>query len=188
MAKKKKTSKKRAAAGGDGSGITTPVKTKKKASKKKAAKKPDGTCFVMMPFREPFDLCYRTIFIPAIRGANLEPKLASDLFRPSPIVADIWQMVQDARVLLAELTTKNANVFYELGLAHAIGKPVVLVSETMADVPFDLQPLRVLTYDKNDPTWGPKLSEKIQRAGRLRDEFRRDVCVEGRGAGIGVPQ
>jgi len=42
-------------------------------------------------------------------------------------VADLWQMIQNATVLLAELTTKNANVFYELGLAHAIGKPVILV-------------------------------------------------------------
>lgn len=149
---------------------TAKKSTKKKIGTKKATKKPvikpetHGTCFVMMPFKEPFGLYYDTIFKPAIIQAKLDPKLANDLFRPSPIVSDLWQMIQEAKVLLAELTTKNANVFYELGLAHAIGKPVILVSETMDDVPFDLQQLRVLLYDKNDPTWGDKLSKGITNA------------------------
>lgn len=174
MAKKKKaakaTKKKKAAKESrSGSGITAVKETKtkpakKKAAKRKAAKKPIGTCFVMMPFKEPFDMYYQSIFRPAIKAADLDPVLASDLFRPSAIVADLWQMVQDSKVLLAELTTKNANVFYELGLAHAIGKPVVLVSETMDDVPFDLQQLRVLLYDKDDPAWGDKLAKGIKTA------------------------
>jgi len=70
-------------------------------------------------------------------------------------------MIQDARVLVADLTEKNANVFYELGLAHALGKPVVLISDNLADVPFDLQPLRVIIYDKNDPSWGTTLKTSI---------------------------
>ncbi|MFI5386980.1 MAG: hypothetical protein ACHQ50_12770 [Fimbriimonadales bacterium] len=70
-------------------------------------------------------------------------------------------MIQDAKVLVAELTEKNANVFYELGLAHAIGKPVVLVADNIGDVPFDLQPLRVIVYDKNDPAWGTQLRANI---------------------------
>src|SRR5207302_8589290 len=71
------------------------------------------------------------------------------------------QMIQSAKVLVAELTGKNANVFYELGLAHALGKPVILVSETIDDVPFDLQPLRVILYDKSDPAWGVKLKDEL---------------------------
>lgn len=119
------------------------------------------TCFITIPFTSPFDLYYETIYKPAIKAADLVPVRADDLFRPSVIVADFWKMIQDAAVLLAELTTKNANVFYELGLSHAIGKPVVLISETMADVPFDLQQLRVILYDKDDPAWGHKLGNEI---------------------------
>lgn len=118
----------------------------------------------MMPFQEPFSLYYESIYKPAIGDANLRPVRADDLFRPSAIVADLWTMIQDAEVLLAELTTKNANVFYELGLAHALGKPVVLVSETMGDVPFDLQQLRVLLYDKDDPSWGDKIKVGVTSA------------------------
>ena len=115
----------------------------------------------MMPFKEPFDMYYTAIFKPAIEEAGLKPVRADDLFRLSVIVSDIWQMIRGAGVLLAELTTKNANVFYELGLAHALGKPVVLVSENMSDVPFDLQQLRVLLYDKDNPSWGDSFTLEI---------------------------
>jgi hypothetical protein len=120
-----------------------------------------GTCLVLMPFKEPFDTYFLSIIKPAVHAARLDVLRGDSLFRPSPIMADIWQMIQDSKVLVADLTEKNANVFYELGLAHAIGKPVVLISDNLADVPFDLQSLRVIIYDKNDPAWGTELKSKI---------------------------
>jgi hypothetical protein len=63
---------------------------------------------------------------------------------------------------------RNPNVFYELGLAHALKKPVVLISSHEKDVPFDVRHIRVIYYDKDDPFWGQKLiakvSENIQSA------------------------
>jgi hypothetical protein len=140
-----------------------PSKSDKKvvAAKKKKQGTPAGTCFVLMPFKEPFDTYYSAIIEPAILTVHLDPLRGDSLFRPSPIMADVWQMIQDAKVLVAELTERNANVFYELGLAHAIGKPVILISETIADVPFDLQPLRVLLYNKSDPAWGVALKTNL---------------------------
>ena len=73
----------------------------------------------------------------------------------------VWQGINAAKVLVAELTTRNPNVFYELGLAHAMKKPVVLVSAREEDVPFDLQHIRVIYYDMSDPFWGNKLIEKV---------------------------
>ena len=72
-----------------------------------------------------------------------------------------WSGINSARVLVAELTSRNPNVFYELGLAHALRKPVVLVSSSEEDVPFDLQHIRVIYYDMSDPFWGAKLVEKV---------------------------
>lgn len=144
--------------------------TKKKVAAAKKSRKPvqkkeqRDQCFVMMPFTDPFNLYYEQLYMSAITEAGLMPVRADDLFRPGIIVSDLWNAIQKAKVLLAELTTKNANVFYELGLAHAIGKPVVLLSETMTDVPFDLQQLRVLMYKKDDPAWGEKLSADITAA------------------------
>lgn len=139
-------------------------KTKKPTKRKRVAKKPQGTCFVLTPFREPFNGYYATIIEPAITSAKLEPKRGDSIFRPSPIMADVWQMIREAKVLIGVLTGKNPNVFYELGLAHAIGKPVILVSETLDDVPFDLQALRILLYNKDDPNWGLKLRKSIMAA------------------------
>ncbi len=114
-----------------------------------------------MPFREPFDRYFERIVAPTIRSAGLEPKRGDSLFRSSPVMDDVWQMIREAEIIVAELTTQNANVFYELGLAHAASKPVILLSETMDDVPFDLRSLRVITYDKHDPDWGEVLRRKL---------------------------
>ena len=73
----------------------------------------------------------------------------------------IWKGINSAKVLVAELTTRNPNVFYELGLAHALNKPVVLISRNEGDVPFDLQHIRVIYYDVEDPFWGKKLLDKV---------------------------
>lgn len=161
---KKKAVKKMAKKTGKRAGPVPAVSEKRKKKTKTTRKKSKGTCFVMMPFKPPFDLYYESIIEPAVRAAFLDPRRADSLFRPSPIVGDIWKMVQGAKVLLADVTTKNPNVFYELGLAHAVGKAVVLVSETIEDVPFDLQQLRVILYEKSDPAWGDKLKRDIVSA------------------------
>jgi hypothetical protein len=104
------------------------------------------------------------IYAPAIEAGGLLPKRADDLYRPGTIINDIWKFTQDAKIVLADLTHKNPNVFYELGLAHALAKPAILITEIIEDVPFDLRSLRVLQYDKNRPDWGEKLKNDITNA------------------------
>jgi hypothetical protein len=123
-----------------------------------------GICFVIMPFGGWLDEYYRLVFCPAIKSAGLEPYRSDDLFRSSSIVNDIWSYTKSATLLLADLSQKNANVFYELGLAHALAKPVILVGESMDDIPFDLRGLRIIIYEKNDPNWGKILKDKIKAA------------------------
>ena len=143
----------------------------KKAAKKSSHKakqsndtRSKGTCFTIMPFGTWFDYYYETIYVPAIKSTNLVPRRADDLYRPSAIVQDIWDLTQQAKVLLADLSGKNPNVFYELGLAHALTKPAILITESIDDVPFDLRSLRVIVYDKNEPNWGEVLKQKIETA------------------------
>lgn len=144
----------------------TPAKKKSgRKPKAKAAppetKEPKDICFTIMPFRGWFDRYYEEIFYPAIIAAGLQPHRADDLFRPSTIVGDIWDYTKRAKVILADLTGKNPNVFYELGLAHALSKPAVIVVETIDDIPFDLKGLRIIEYDKNCPSWDKILEVKI---------------------------
>lgn len=120
------------------------------------------TCFVMQPFAAPLGDYYATIYEPAIEKAGLKSVRADDeIFGTGKIIDQIWSGINSARVLVAELTMRNANVFYELGLAHALRKPVILVSSNKEDVPFDIGHVRVIYYDVNDPFWGTRLIEKI---------------------------
>ena len=120
------------------------------------------SCFVMMPFQNPHGGYYSSIYKPAIEKAGLNPIRAdNEIFGAGRIMDQIWSGINAAKILVAELTTKNPNVFYELGLAHALEKPVVLVSSNEDDVPFDLHHIRVIYYDVNDPFWGQKLMDKV---------------------------
>jgi hypothetical protein len=94
--------------------------------------------------------------VPAIKEAGLEPVRADELFSTGSVIEQIWEQISRAKVLLADLTGKNANVFYELGLSHAANKPVVFTTGQLEDVPFDLRHLRVAVYDVRDPAWGDK--------------------------------
>jgi hypothetical protein len=122
------------------------------------------TCFVISPFGEPFDTYFASIIRPAIERSGLYAVRGDSLYRPTTIVDDIWTGIKEAKLLIAELTNRNPNVFYELGLAHAISKPVVLISQSIEDVPFDLRGIRVILYDKDHPKWGDVLMVNIERA------------------------
>jgi len=120
------------------------------------------SCFVMMPFADPIGGYYKAIYEPAISKAGLKAVRADDeIFATGKIIDQVWSGINSAKVLVAELTGRNPNVFYELGLAHALDKPVVLVSSNQEDVPFDLQHIRVIYYDMRDPFWGEKLVAKV---------------------------
>jgi len=103
-------------------------------AKKETKIKEKPNCFIIMPFGGWFDKYYSEIYTPAIEDAGFEAKRADDLYRPGNIVNDIWNYTKDANVILADLTNKNPNVFYELGLAHAITKPAILITASMDDV------------------------------------------------------
>ncbi|MDB6059498.1 MAG: hypothetical protein JWO95_3342, partial [Verrucomicrobiales bacterium] len=119
------------------------------------------TCFVMMPFGHWFDRYYQEIYVPAIKEAGLEPVRADELFTTGSVVEQIWEQISKSKVLLADLTDRNANVFYELGLAHAAKKPVIFTAAKTDDVPFDLRHLRVIIYDVREPNWAAKLMRHI---------------------------
>lgn len=120
------------------------------------------SCFVLMPFAIPLGNHYSLIYEPAIQKAGLKAVRAdADIFATGKIMDQVWTGINAATVLVAELTSRNPNVFYELGIAHALKKPVVLISSNEDDVPFDVRHIRVIYYDVNDPFWGEKLMSKV---------------------------
>jgi hypothetical protein len=143
-----------------------PAEDEAAASERRILKQPQvraylETCFVMMPFGNWFDRYYQDIYIPAIREAGFEPVRADELFSSGSVVEQIWEQINKARLLLADLTDRNANVFYELGLAHAAKKPVIFTAPKVEDVPFDLRHLRVIIYDIREPEWAADLRKGV---------------------------
>jgi hypothetical protein len=120
--------------------------------------------FVLMPFHAPVNSYYLTIFKPALEVSGYSVTRADDLFVPRPIMLDIQASILESDLVLCEMSGRNPNVFYELGLAHAIGKPAILVSCNEQDIPFDLRYIRAILYDCMQAGWEEKLQEDIKAA------------------------
>jgi len=106
-------------------------------------------CFILMPFGEPFDILYREIIKPAVIDSGLKPVRADEIYSPGSIMEQIRSAIQQSRACIADLTGRNPNVLYELGIAQTLGKPTVMLAQDLQDVPFDLKQYRIISYDKN---------------------------------------
>ncbi|MDP9051026.1 MAG: SIR2 family protein [Acidobacteriota bacterium] len=105
-------------------------------------------CFVMMPFKGRFDEIYRNLVAPVVVRQGLSPMRADEMAGPGFIVEQIRVAIQQARLCIADVTGNNANVLYEIGLAQAMKKPLILLAERESTVPFDVAQERVIFYDE----------------------------------------
>jgi hypothetical protein len=122
-----------------------------------------NTCFVVMPFHALYEAEYDRVIRPAIQALGLTCVRGDEIYGHQAIIHDIWQSIRRARLVVAELSERNPNVMYEIGLAHALGKPIVLLTRNEDDVPFDLKALRYLYYDINNPDWGENLRSELSK-------------------------
>ncbi len=115
--------------------------------------------FVIMPFSEPFDTLYRNVILPVSSNAGFDVVRIDEITGPGIILDDIQQQIERAQAVVAEISTQNPNVFYELGYAHALRKPaVLLVRRQEGDkMPFDIRSYRAIFYD--DSIGGKKTVE-----------------------------
>jgi hypothetical protein len=105
--------------------------------------------FVLMPFGQPWsDRIWTRLIRPIVEEAGLLPVRGDDLYGHD-IMEDIWKGILKARIVIADITDRNPNVFYELGIAHTIGKPVILLTQRLTDIPFDLNRFRHIVYQDN---------------------------------------
>lgn len=98
-----------------------------------------------MPFAAPFEPVHHAIRAAAI-NADLEPARADDLFSTRSGMEKILSGIAESEVVIADVTGRNANVFYETGVAHTVKDNVVLVAQDIEDVPFDLRHIDLVVY------------------------------------------
>jgi hypothetical protein len=124
--------------------------------------RPTDTCFVLMPFDPPklTDIYKRYVKHPIESYTILKCFRADDIYRSTQIMQDVWVKINEAKLIVADLTYKNPNVFYELGMAHAVGKQVILIAQSIEWIPFDLQGVRTIIYE-DSPTGYERLSAQL---------------------------
>jgi hypothetical protein len=117
--------------------------------------------FVIMAFREPFDVIYDKMIEPAVTAAGLECERGDDVLRINDLTANVWDAMLRAGLIIAEVSDPNPNVYYELGLAHALGKDTLILKQHGVDLPADIQGAHYHEYDPNDLAAEVKRFKKI---------------------------
>ena len=104
--------------------------------------------FVVMQFTDDYNSLYREVIKPTCEKFEYAVVRADDTFTSGLIIEDITNSIRDAAIVIADITPDNPNVFYEVGYAHGIGKPTLLLSDKKRDsLPFDVSGFRTLFYD-----------------------------------------
>lgn len=106
--------------------------------------------FVVMQFSPEYNELYEEVIKPNCKKFGLEVIRADDMYTNSLILEDITKNIREASVVIADITVDNPNVFYEVGYAHAINKPTILLSDKKrAKLPFDVSGFRTLFYENS---------------------------------------
>jgi hypothetical protein len=122
--------------------------------------------FMIMPFRPQFDAIYQNIIRRVVDDLNLTIRRGDDFASVTGIIInEVWAAINACRVVVVETTEVNANVYYELGIAHTLGKPAVLLTQEkdVQKLPFDIRHLRFIVYENTIPG-GEKLATDLKKA------------------------
>jgi hypothetical protein len=103
--------------------------------------------FVLMPFKAKLETVYSKHMKRLAEELGLRMLRADELFSPRPFMAKVWDGICAANVILADCTEKNPNVFYEIGIAHTVGKKVVLITRSDKDIPSDIKHFDYIHYN-----------------------------------------
>lgn len=119
--------------------------------------------FIVMQFSEEFNRLYQEVIKPICEEFGYECERADEFYTSTPIIADIVKSLLTSSIIIAEITPDNPNVYYELGYAHAINKPTILLCDRnkRSKLPFDISSFRTLFYE--DTIGGKTLIEKNLR-------------------------
>lgn len=119
----------------------------------------------MMPFESSFSAVHKTL-ISACKDAGLRCRRADDIWESPAVIQDVVSLIDKSKVVICDCTGRNPNVFYETGIAHTLGREVILITQTEADIPFDLRHLRFLRYLNNKEG---RADLRARLAARLKD-------------------
>ena len=119
--------------------------------------------YMMMPHLDTLQPVYDEHVKPVVESYDLTIKRADDFFSSHDMIREIWTCIFNATFVIADCTGQNANVFYELGIVHTLGKPFILLTQNINDLPFVVRGRRALVYEPT-PDGLAALTEKLRLA------------------------
>lgn len=114
--------------------------------RKKLLSNENKDIFVLMPFANKYDRFYEDSIKTPIEMLGLACNRVDDIQFTGNIMTEVYKNIEHARLIIADMSERNPNVFYEVGYAHAISKSVILLTNNVDDIPFDLKNQRHIIY------------------------------------------
>lgn len=118
--------------------------------------------FVVMQFSSPFNELYSDVIKAVCKEFEIDVVRADEQFGPGIIISEVATQIIESKLVIAEISSGNPNVYYEVGFAHALNKPTILIAERPTKLPFDVAPHRVLFYE-NSINGKAKLEDGLRR-------------------------
>ena len=115
----------------------------------------------MMPFDPSFTAVYDSLRTTAGKVV-LRCRRADDIWENPPIIQDIVSLIDRSWAVICDCSGRNPNVFYEIGIAHTLGREVILITQNEVDTPFHLRHLRYVRY-LNDAEGRQALCEALEK-------------------------
>jgi hypothetical protein len=124
--------------------------------------KPKKYCFTLMPFTEEFDDIYQLGIKQSCEDANAYCERVDEQIFTESILERIYNQISKADIIIADMTNRNPNVFYEVGYAHALGKRTILLTQNSEDIPFDLKHYPHIIYNRKISVLKKELTSRIK--------------------------
>lgn len=123
---------------------------------------PKPFAFVLMPFDEAFEDVYKLGIKPACQTAGAYCERVDEQIFDERILDRIYNQIAKADLVIADMTGRNANVFYEVGYAHALGKLTILLTQNADDIPFDLKHFPHIVYGAKISVLQGELAKRVK--------------------------
>jgi hypothetical protein len=124
--------------------------------------RPKKFVFTLMPFDEAFDDIYKLGIKPACESAEAYCERIDEQIFNENILSRLYNQINKADLIVADMTGRNANVFYETGYAHALNKRVILLTQNADDIPFDLKHYPHIVYSGRITLLKDELQRRVQ--------------------------
>lgn len=139
--------------------------------------------FIAMPFAdEKYNSIYNSYIKPILNKMHYEAVRIDEKTNPGDVMEFVWKEINESAFVIADVSIANPNVLYEIGIAHTLGKEVIILTDSPDKVPFDIKKNRYLDYSVYDEKSIKEMKEKLESAikiitSKMNDGFKEKIQI-----------